>query len=95
MDSLCCAGRFDLHLKLCDAAVRSFVDRDAEASENQASMKTVAEYRKHAKECRTLAQRAKSPEERAMILRMAETWEDLARSRERKLTKERPLPTLE
>jgi hypothetical protein len=56
-------------------------------------MKTVAEYRKHAQECRDLAQRAKSPEEREMILHMAETWDDLARARERKLTKERRRPT--
>lgn len=56
-------------------------------------MKTVVEYRKHAEECRTLAKRARSPEEREMILQMAATWEDLAHARERKITAERPVPT--
>ena len=56
-------------------------------------MKTVADYRKHAEECRTLAKRARSLEERDMILHMAATWDDLARARERKITAERPVPT--
>jgi hypothetical protein len=56
-------------------------------------MKTVAEYRRHAEECRELARRARSPEEREMILHIAQTWDKLAKGRERKVTKERPLPT--
>ena len=48
-------------------------------------MKTAEDYRQHAEECRQLASRARTPEERDMILSMAATWEELARSRERTL----------
>jgi len=63
-----------------------------EAIAHTAEMKTVAEYRRHADECRELARRARSPEEREMILQIAQTWDKLAKARERKITKERPLP---
>ena len=46
-------------------------------------MKTIEDYRQHANECRQLASRARTPEERDMILNMAATWEELARSREK------------
>jgi hypothetical protein len=55
-------------------------------------METVAAYRKHADECLALARRARSPEEREAILKMATAWDELANTRERKITKERPLP---
>jgi hypothetical protein len=58
-----------------------------------ADMKTIADYRRHADECRELARRARSPEEREMILNMAATRDDLAKTRERKITKEHSLPT--
>ena len=45
-------------------------------------MKTVEEFLRHAEECRVLASHARSPDERTMILNMAATWEELARSRE-------------
>jgi hypothetical protein len=48
-------------------------------------MKIVEDYRQQAEECRQLASRARTPEERDMILHMAATWEELARSRERTL----------
>ena len=48
-------------------------------------MKTAEDYRQHAEECRQLASRARTPEERDMILSMAATWEELARSHERTL----------
>ena len=48
-------------------------------------MKTIEDYRQHADECRQLASRARTPEERDMILNMAATWEVLAKSREKML----------
>ena len=48
-------------------------------------MKSIEEYLRHANECRALASRARTPEERETILKMAATWEDLARWREKTL----------
>jgi hypothetical protein len=48
-------------------------------------MKTVQDYLDHAEECRALAARARTPEEREMILKMAKTWEELARARKKML----------
>jgi hypothetical protein len=44
-------------------------------------MEKVESYRKHAEECRTLAERARSSDEREMLLNMANTWEGLATAR--------------
>jgi hypothetical protein len=57
-------------------------------------MRTVERYRQHAAECRQLAARARTPEEREMILKMVETWEELAVAREKMLKGEKePNPT--
>jgi len=53
-------------------------------------MKTVEEYRRLADECRRLAERARSPDERKAILSIATSWDKLAGDRQRKITKERP-----
>lgn len=45
-------------------------------------MKTASEYRRHAQECRTLAQQMKSAEQRDQLLEMAKTWDTLAVERE-------------
>jgi hypothetical protein len=50
-------------------------------------MKKISEYREHAEECRMLAHRAKSDEDRAMLLNMANTWESLAQTREKQAAK--------
>jgi hypothetical protein len=55
-------------------------------------MKTVKEYRQQADECRELAKRARSADEREAILAIAAGWEKLAAARARKITNERPLP---
>jgi hypothetical protein len=44
-------------------------------------MQKVEDYRRHAEECRDLADRSRSPEEREMLLNMAHTWENLATNR--------------
>jgi hypothetical protein len=36
------------------------------------------EYRQHAEECLAAAQRIQNPEEQAIMLRIAQTWMDLA-----------------
>jgi hypothetical protein len=48
-------------------------------------MKKISEYLAHAQECLDLASRARSPDERDMILKMAETWTSLAETRKRQL----------
>jgi hypothetical protein len=45
-------------------------------------VKTAAEYRQHANECRGLAKQMPSSELREQLLAMAETWERLAEDRE-------------
>ena len=49
---------------------------------NLQTMKTAADYRKHAHECRVLAQQMPSGEQRSQLLKMAKTWENLAQTRE-------------
>ena len=48
-------------------------------------MKTVQEYLGHAEECQRLAKRARTADARKTILKMAETWERLARARKKQL----------
>lgn len=48
-------------------------------------MKKTAEYRKHAQECRVMAQNAKNAAERGQLLKMAEAWDRFAVERERGL----------
>jgi hypothetical protein len=45
-------------------------------------MKKIEDYRQHAEECRQLAARARSEDERLMLEKMADTWESLAKARE-------------
>ena len=57
-------------------------------------MKKASDYLKHAKDCRSLAKQMESGEQRDQLLKIAETWEVLARERERTLRNrgEEPLP---
>ncbi|MPR11349.1 hypothetical protein [Microvirga tunisiensis] len=52
-------------------------------------MKTAAEYRKHAEECRVLAKQVSEGEQRNQLLEMARTWDNLATDRE-KLVRNHP-----
>jgi hypothetical protein len=45
-------------------------------------MKKVEDYRAHADECRSMANHARSPEDKAMLMNMAATWESLAVDRQ-------------
>jgi hypothetical protein len=51
-------------------------------------MKTVQEYLRHAEECRALAAKATSDEQRQMIADMAATWRMLAAQRKVKLAQQ-------
>ena len=44
-------------------------------------MKKASEYRQHAQECRALAATMASPEQRTLMLQMAEHWEKLSTDR--------------
>ena len=58
-------------------------------------MKKANDYHLRAEECRGLAARASKPEHRAMLGRMAETWEDLAKQRERLIARRERIAALE
>ena len=53
-------------------------------------MEKVIDFRRHAAECRELAQRSRTSEERKMLEGMAESWESLAAARERALLRKDP-----
>jgi hypothetical protein len=48
-------------------------------------MRKIEDYRRHAAECRDMAQRANGQEQREMLLSMAATWDSLAAGREESL----------
>jgi hypothetical protein len=48
-------------------------------------MRVAAEYRKHAEECRRLAQQVVAPEDKRALEDLAETWEMLERLSDRDL----------
>jgi hypothetical protein len=58
-------------------------------------MKKAEEYRQNAAECRLLASRLRSPEERAMLNAMADTWESLAVDRAAHVARQERLVALE
>jgi hypothetical protein len=58
-------------------------------------MKKVEEYRRHAEECREMADRATKPDHRKMLLNMAKTWEQLAEARQAHTARQRRLAELE
>jgi hypothetical protein len=47
----------------------------------------ISDYLKHANDCRMLAKQAKVEEHREMLINMAASWEMLAESRSRPVTK--------
>jgi len=57
-------------------------------------MKKASEYHHHGKECRELAARSGHAEHRATLIKMAETWENLARNREAHVARLRRIKAL-
>jgi hypothetical protein len=54
-------------------------------------MQRVEAYRRHAAECRRLAENARTGEDKTVLLNMAESWEMLAEELELKTETDRPL----
>ena len=52
------------------------------------SMRKVAEYEDHARECRQLAARMKDPIHKQQLEDMAEAWTMLAKEREKQIAKQ-------
>ena len=59
------------------------------------SLKKAHEYREHAEECRVLARTALSPNHKAWLEKMAETWEGLAKEREQRIARSKRIADLE
>jgi hypothetical protein len=58
-------------------------------------VKKVEDYRAHATECRLMADRARSLEEKAMLMNMATTWDSLATDRAAHIARQSRLAELE
>ena len=58
-------------------------------------MKKASEYHEHAEECRQLASRSIDPEHKAALIKMAETWENLAKERMALLERKERIAALE
>jgi hypothetical protein len=50
------------------------------------AMRTLAEYLKHAEECRRLAELTTAPADKKVLVELAQTWERLARIRQKDIT---------
>jgi hypothetical protein len=57
-------------------------------------MEKVEDYRSRAEECRTMARRARSPQERDMLLNMARTWDDLSVHRAQQIARQKRIAAL-
>jgi hypothetical protein len=58
-------------------------------------MKKVEEYRAHVAECRAMARRSRCPDERQMLLKMADTWDSLALNRQGQIARQECLVAIE
>jgi hypothetical protein len=58
-------------------------------------MKKIEHYHVRAAECRSMANRARSPEDKAMLMNMAATWESLAVDRHRIIARQARIDELE
>jgi hypothetical protein len=58
-------------------------------------MKQAAEYLRNAQECRRLIATVRDPQQKAMLQKMADTWESLAADRERRVRQKQRIADLE
>jgi len=58
-------------------------------------MKKASEYRQYAAECRNLATSTTNEDHRRMLLRMAETWDNLGSLREARMSQKQRLKELD
>jgi hypothetical protein len=57
-------------------------------------MKKASEYHQHAEECRDMASRATSEEQRQTLIKMADTWDSLGSEREAMLAQKQRIDDL-
>jgi hypothetical protein len=55
--------------------------RHSPAAASSPVIQTTEQYRQHGDECRAMARLSRSPEERGILLKIAETWDELAAHR--------------
>jgi hypothetical protein len=58
-------------------------------------MNKVEQYLAHADECHRMAKSAGNPEHRAALLKMAQTWTDLASAREEEIERAKRIAALD
>ncbi len=58
-------------------------------------MRKASEYRAHAEQCWMMVRRTANPDHKAMLAKMAETWENLAKEREVHVARKQRIATLE
>jgi hypothetical protein len=58
-------------------------------------MEKASEYLRNAEECRRLISTVNDPQQRAMLEKMADTWESLANDRERRVAQKQRIADLE
>ena len=58
-------------------------------------MRKVDEYRRHAEDCRKLASSVATEEAKQQLLQMADTWDNLAKSREEQIARKQRIAHLE
>jgi hypothetical protein len=59
------------------------------------NMRKVEEYRRHAEDCRKLANSVSTEEAKQQLLQMAGTWDDLAKHREDQIARQERIAHLE
>jgi len=57
----------------------------ADVLTREARVEKLAEYRRHARECRTLAEKSATLDVRKTMLKMADSWDAMAAALERRL----------
>jgi len=58
-------------------------------------MEKASEYLRNAQECRRLIKTVRDPQQQAMLQKMADTWENLAGDRERRVAQKQRIAALE
>jgi hypothetical protein len=83
-----------LHLE-CEVALVSRKAGTDAVRRRFAPMNKIEDYHAHAAECRSMANRARSPEDKAMLINMAATWESLAVDRHGNIARQARIDELE
>jgi hypothetical protein len=65
------------------------------AAKHRAPMQKASEYLRNAQECRRLSGAVLDPQQKAMLQKMADTWESLAADHERRVAQKERIAELE